>query len=170
MNFQVVQSSMCFTKSSLYVPIQQLRDANPLLAACVLALYADRKQLVDGFNKLEDIGESFQLSITKNYIEEEEFTINLEDMRKQMCEDNTFKIILICILILFWIIVIAVLFCKAYFKKMPKKDDNPLYGDVTYDTKDTKVTDENDYYDDDQPGDTAEVTDQNEYYNSDVGF
>ena len=170
MNFQVVQSSMCFTKSSLYVPIQQLRDANPLLAACVLALYADRKQLVDGFNKLEDIGESFQLSITKNYIEEEEFTINMEDIRKQMCEYNTFNIILICIFILFLIIVIAVLFCQANFKKKPKKDVNPLNADVVYITEDTEVKEVEEYYDDDQPGDTAKVTDQNMYYKSDMCF
>ena len=120
MNFQVVQSSMCFTKNSLlYVPIQQLRDTNTLLAACMFALYADRKQLVDGLNSLEDIGESFELNIIKNYIEEDKFTINMENMRKQMCEYNTFNIILICIFILFWIIVIAVLFCQANFKKMP---------------------------------------------------
>ena len=124
----------------------------------MFALYADKKQLVDGLNKLEDIGESFELSIIKNYIEEEEFTINMEDMRKQICEYNTFNIILICIFILFWIIVIAVLFCKAYF--------NPLYAEVTYDTEDTEVKHVNDYYYGDQPGDTAEVTDPNEYYNS----
>ena len=85
----------------------------------MFALYADRKQLVDGLNSLEDIGESFELNIIKNYIEEDKFTINMENMRKQMCEYNTFNIILICIFILFWIIVIAVLFCQANFKKMP---------------------------------------------------
>ena len=132
----------------------------------MFALYADRKQLVDGLNSLEDIGESFELNIIKNYIEEDKFTINMENMRKQMCEYNTFNIILICIFILFWIIVIAVLFCQANFKKMPKKDENPLYVNVTYDTEDTEVKHVNDYYYGDQPGDTAEVTDPNEYYNS----
>lgn len=44
----------------------------------MFALYADTKQIVDGLNKLEDIGKSSELSIIKNYIEEEEFTIDME--------------------------------------------------------------------------------------------
>ena len=151
-----------------------MKKDNPLIAACLHTLYVGKKILTEGFNSLDDVEDTFEITATKNYIEEEKFTVNLKELKKETCGTNiVVTVTFVCILILFFImiLVVGIWDCRKKRKNEPfvteDVDINPDYGTEGYDDGVCEVKDITDYYFDEDNEDTAEITDVNHYYNSD---
>ena len=123
---------------------------------------------------LDEVEETFVITATKKYTEEEKFTVNLEMMKKGRCGSNTgVTVTFVCLLILLvsMILVVGVWDCVKKRKNeqavTENVDINPDYGTEGYDDGVCEVKDITDYYFDEDNEDTAEITDVNDYYNSD---
>jgi hypothetical protein len=159
---------------SLYLPLNQMKKDNPLIAACLHSVFVGKEELVEGFTRLDDVEDTFVISATKNYIEEEKFTVTLEMLKKGRCGSNTVvtvTFVSLLILLIIMILVVGIWDCRNKRKNdtfvTEDMDINPDYGAEGYDDGVCEVNDVTDYYFDEDNQDTAEITDVNEYYNSD---
>eukprot|EP00092_Neocalanus_flemingeri_P071615 GFUD01088051.1.p1 GENE.GFUD01088051.1~~GFUD01088051.1.p1 ORF type:complete len:186 (-),score=52.31 GFUD01088051.1:141-665(-) len=167
---QIVQSSICMENDSLFLPLQQMKNDNPLFAACMLQMFVNKQQLAEGLNSLDGVGDTFEIGITKKDIAEK-ILVNMEEFKQKTCPStgNTATALTVC---LFVIVVIVALIGLGLFVKNKQKehvesegvDINPDYGGEYYGDEDCEVKDRNDYYFDDQPDGITQITDVNDYY------
>ena len=157
---------------SLFLPLQQMKDNSPILAACMCQMFVDKQLLVEGLNSLDGVKDNFEFTITKNYATEEKIVMNMEELKHNTCNTKTISIVL-CFFLFVMLVIIGLGLFVQMKKVEPEKtegvDINPDYGhgDEYGDGDICEVKDSTDYYFDDNPEDIAEITDVNEYYSND---
>ena len=70
---------------SILLPLENMKKKSPYLAACMRAIYINKKELVEGWNSLEDVGDRINIGITKKDCIEELITVDMETLKDKTC-------------------------------------------------------------------------------------
>ena len=140
---------------NLFLPLEKIRSMNPVFATCMRTIYINKSELVEGENSLEGVKDTFSIGIDKKDNSAELLSIDMEELRKKTCPEDTFKIVGISIFVI--VIIIGCLIGFVCFMKMrkvkneeePNMEKNEEYNvddDYYYTEFDNRGEDANDYY------------------------
>ena len=75
-------------KGSLFLPLQQMADASPLLSSCLHSIHVNKHQIMDGVNSLDGGQHSYELVITKIDGREERIKVNMTELKEKTCASD----------------------------------------------------------------------------------